>query len=120
MRHALRRKYGRFLAGQTPAVGERRKYRGWRIQHLRGEYHLLDPKWRFRGIAMTWQDARDQVDDFEDGHAYGEREAGARDVDEMVRAASAPTAKPPPGTETMWGQIEYDRRLKALRGRKGR
>lgn len=64
---------------------------------------------------MTWDAARDIVDDLQDeghGHAY---ESGARDVDEMVRASEAATVIPPPSTKTMWGQIEYDKKLKAMR-----
>lgn len=71
---------------------------------------------------MNWDEARDTVDELQHeedmGHAHGEHESGARSIDEMVRAASVPTVVPPPSTKTMWGQIEYDKKMKALRERR--
>lgn len=120
MRRALRRRYRRLLGGRIPRAGQRRKYAGWTILALPGgEFDVIDNRGRRRGVAMTWDDAREIVDDLQDGdwgHSY---EPGTRDSEEMVRAATAPTVIPPPETKTMWGQIEYDKRLKeARKGRK--
>jgi hypothetical protein len=116
MRHALRRKYGRFLF--SGHAGQRRQYKGWTIVALgRGEFDLLKGG-RRRGFAMSWADAKAFVDEHEAGHMHGEEHSGTRDIDEMVRAAAAPTIVPPPSTKTMWGQIEYDRKLREARRRK--
>lgn len=119
MRRALRRRYRRLLGGRIPRAGQRRKYAGWTIVVLPGgQFAVRDSRGHHRGLAMSWDGARDIVDDLQDEGVGHSHEAGARDVDEMVRASEAATIVPPPSTKTMWGQIEYDKRLKETRRKK--